>query len=194
MSSQSDISDEQGLTPERILNSTTVYKGRIWSVVSKTFKLHGDELTRDFIDHPGAVAILAVNHADQVLVIRQYRAPVNEFLIEIPAGLTDISGESPLETAQRELLEEADYRATTWQLLQIFHTSPGSSSETIHIYLATDLEKVEHDYQREGEEKHLQVDWVPFQDLLEAVLRSNVKSPTLVMAILSYAARKYRND
>lgn len=193
MEYRSEISDNPGLLPEHILNSEIVYSGRIWNVVSKTFELNHDQMTRDFIEHPGAVAILALNEKDEVLVIRQYRAPINEFLLEIPAGLTDIKDEPKLETAKRELAEETDYQASNWELLQVFHTTPGSSSESITIYLASGLEKIADSFLRTGEEKHLEVHWIPFADLLIAVTRSQVKSPTLVVATLTLAARRSLN-
>jgi ADP-ribose pyrophosphatase len=190
---RSEISDNPGLLPKYIVNSETVYSGRIWNVVSKTFELNHDQMTRDFIDHPGAVAILALNERDEVLVIRQYRAPVNEFLLEIPAGLTDVKDEPKLETAKRELAEETDYQASNWEILQVFHTTPGSSSERITIYLASELEKQPDSFLRTGEEKHLEVLWIPFPELLAAVTKSRLKSPTLVVAILALAARRMTN-
>lgn len=193
MEYRSEISDNPGLLPKYIVNSETVYSGRIWNVVSKTFELNHDQMTRDFIDHPGAVAILALNERDEVLVIRQYRAPVNEFLLEIPAGLTDVKDEPKLETAKRELAEETDYQASNWEILQVFHTTPGSSSERITIYLASELEKQPDSFLRTGEEKHLEVLWIPFPELLAAVTKSRLKSPTLVVAILALAARRMTN-
>ena len=87
------VSDEP--SPRRLLSSRTVYEGRIWDVVSDSFQLNddGDPLVRDYIDHPGAVAVLPMNDDGDVLLIKQYRHPVGMDLWEIPAGLLDVEGE-----------------------------------------------------------------------------------------------------
>jgi len=182
--------DSPGLDSSTLPDSEVVYQGKIWNVLRKTFDFHGKALTREFIEHPGAVAVLAVDGNDEVLVIRQFRMPVNEYLLEIPAGLLDVKGESHLDAAKRELAEETDHQAEHWELLQVFHTSPGSSSETIHIYLATGISKLETEFHREDEEAFLEITKIPFGILLAAVQESKVKSPTLVVAILSLASRK----
>lgn len=167
-----------------------VFEGRIWDVVRETFDYQGQELVRDFIKHPGAVAVLAVNERDEVLMIRQYRHPVKKYLWEIPAGLLDVSGESHLDAAKRELMEETFHEAENWELLQVFHASPGGNSEQIDIFLATGVTEVVSDYQREGEEADMEVRWVPFSEALDAVLASEIQSPTAVIAILGYFSRR----
>ena len=167
-----------------------VFEGRIWNVVRETFDYQGQELVRDFIKHPGAVAVLAVNERDEVLMIRQYRHPVKKYLWEIPAGLLDVSGESHLDAAKRELMEETFHEAENWELLQVFHASPGGNSEQIDIFLATGVTEVASDYQREGEEADMEVRWVPFSEALDAVLASEIQSPTAVIAILGYNSRR----
>ena len=114
-------------SPRRLLSTEKVYEGRIWDVVSDSFKLTeaGDALTRDYIDHPGAVAVLPINDAGEVLLIRQYRHPVGMDLWEIPAGLLDVEGEDFVVGAARELAEEADLAAGTWNVLADFLTRPG---------------------------------------------------------------------
>jgi ADP-ribose pyrophosphatase len=130
------ISDETGLAESEVKNSKIAFRGKIWDVVSKTFAFQGEKLTREYIQHPGAVAVLAINEQDEVLLIKQYRAPVNEYLYEIPAGLRDAEDENDIQCAKRELAEEADYQAETWTHLHSFYTTPGSSSELIEIFLA----------------------------------------------------------
>ena len=114
-------------SPRRLLNSETVYDGRIWDVVQETFEYSPDmtPLVRDFIDHPGAVAVLVLNEANEVLMINQYRHPVRMKLWEIPAGLMDIEGEAPHLAAARELAEEADLVATDWSVLVDLFPFPG---------------------------------------------------------------------
>ena len=83
-----------------------VFKGRIWNVVAEQFDYNGQELTREFVAHPGAVAVVALNEDREVLLINQYRHPVRSYLWEIPAGLLDMPGESKLEAAKRELRDD----------------------------------------------------------------------------------------
>ncbi len=189
MSDQRNLSDAIGLPEVNQLDKQTVFSGRIWNVVRSKFNFYGEQISREYIEHPGAVAVFALNSSNEVLLIRQYRAPVNEFLLEIPAGLLDVAGEDKLDTAKRELREEADYAAKDWELLQEFHTTPGSSSETITIFLARELTPLAEKFERIAEEKHLEVSWVPFAELLSAVRSSAVKSPTLVVATLAFAAK-----
>lgn len=180
---------DQGHTPE-VIESEVVFEGRVWQVISETFEYADQKLVRDYIKHPGAVAILALNEANEVLMIRQYRHPVRKFLWEIPAGLLDVDGESHLDAAKRELLEETSYQAEHWRLLQTFHASPGGNSEQIDIYLATKLSRVQTDYEREGEEKDMEVSWVSFEEALQAVQNSEIQSPIAVIGILALASQR----
>jgi len=185
-----DNVDLPGLPSEEVTSSEIVFLGKIWNVVKKTFNFHGNTLAREFIEHPGAVAVLALDEQDKVLVIRQFRMPVNEYLLEIPAGLLDVENESALAAAKREPAGENDHEGSSWELLQIFHSSPGSSSETIHIYLATGITALREKFPREDEEAHMELMKVPFKELLASVQESKVKSPTLVVAILAMAAKR----
>jgi ADP-ribose pyrophosphatase len=164
-----------------------VFKGKIWDVVSETFDYKGDELIREFVAHPGAVAVIALNELQEILLIKQYRQPVREYLWEIPAGLLDVPGESRLEAAKRELIEETGYIAQGWQELIEFHTTPGGNNETISVFLATELRHQGYDLELEGEEVDLELRWVPLQDALKSVLNSEMRSPSAGYAILSLA-------
>ncbi|WP_461163298.1 NUDIX domain-containing protein [Arthrobacter sp. R4-81] len=179
-------------SPRRLLSSRTVYEGRIWDVVSDSFKLtdDGDALTRDYIDHPGAVAVLPMNDAGEVLLIKQYRHPVGMDLWEIPAGLLDVHGEDFVVGAARELAEEADLVAETWNVLVDFFNSPGSSSEAIRIYLARDLTAVPHHelHVRTDEEAEIELHWTSLDEAVEAVLDGRLHNPSAVVGILAAAA------
>lgn len=194
MTNRDELADRTGLSNSETVGKEVVFRGKIWNVVRKIFNFHGEEIAREYIEHPGAVAVLAINEADEVLLIKQFRAPVNQYLYEFPAGLLDVDGENHLEAAKRELAEETDYAAQDWELLQIFHTTPGSSSETIAIYLARNLAKVEHNFARTAEEKHIEVTWIPFHDVLDAVQHSKLRSPTMVVGILALAAKRLNQD
>ena len=168
-------------------NSEVVFEGMIWDVVRDTFEYNGSTLKREYVAHPGAVAIVATNPQDEVLLIKQYRHPVREYLWEIPAGLLDMPGESRLEAAKRELLEETGYIATQWQELIEFHTTPGGNDETITVFVAQDLRLQGHDLELEGEEVDLELRWVPLAEALGSVLKSEMRSPSAGYAILALA-------
>lgn len=186
------ISDRQ--SPRRLLDSSTVFHGKIWDVVSETFRLadDGEPITREYIQHPGAVAILAMDDNERVLLLRQYRHPVRMDLWEIPAGLLDIDGEDFVVAAARELAEEADVTAGTWHVLSDLFLSPGSSSEALRIYLAQGIEEVPHDerHTRTHEEAEIELAWVPLPDAVQAVLEGRIHSPSAAAAVLAAAAAK----
>ncbi|MCB5283409.1 MULTISPECIES: NUDIX hydrolase [Micrococcaceae] len=189
------VSDEP--SPRRLLSSSTVYQGRIWDVVSDSFQLNddGDPLVRDYIDHPGAVAVLPMNDAGEVLLIKQYRHPVGMDLWEIPAGLLDVEGEDFLAGAARELAEEADLVAGQWYVLADFFNSPGSSSEAIRIYLARDLSDVPgHElHVRTDEEAEIELHWISLDDAVQAVLEGRLHNPSAVVGLLAAAAARAGN-
>lgn len=166
-----------------------VFKGKIWDVVRESFQYGQETLTREFVEHPGAVAVVALNGQNEILMIRQYRHPVRSYLWELPAGLLDISGESKIAAAERELLEETGYKASYMEPLLDFFTTPGGNSECISIYLAKGLEHVGHDLTLDGEELNMQVEWVPIATALESVLNSRMKSPTAQVGIMATALK-----
>jgi 8-oxo-dGTP pyrophosphatase MutT (NUDIX family) len=181
-------------SPRRLLSTEKVYEGRIWDVVSDSFQLSeaGESLTRDYIDHPGAVAVLPMNDAGEVLLIRQYRHPVGMDLWEIPAGLLDVEGEDFVVGAARELAEEADLAAGEWNVLVDFFNSPGSSSEAIRIYLARGLTAVPHHerHERTDEEAEIEFHWIALDDAVASVLEGRLHNPSAVVGILAAAAAK----
>lgn len=177
--------DESAALP--VLASETVFEGRIWNVKRDLVDYKGEQITREYVAHPGAVAIVAVNEKSEVLLVRQYRHPVGEYLWEIPAGLLDIAGESKLNAAQRELHEETGWIATQWEELTSFYTTPGGNSEEINIYLAQDLTFRGHSLQLEGEEADMQVEWVPIAEAVTSIMKSEMKSPSTVVGLLALA-------
>ncbi|MEQ4521093.1 NUDIX hydrolase [Pseudarthrobacter sp. B907] len=186
------VSDEP--SPRRLLSSEKVYQGRIWDVVSDSFRLSedGEPLVRDYIDHPGAVAVLPMNDDGEILLIKQYRHPVGMALWEIPAGLLDVEGEEFVAGAARELAEEADLVAERWNVLADFFNSPGSSSEAIRIYLARGLSDVPgHElHVRTDEEAEIELHWIPLEDAVRAVLEGRLHNPSAVVGILAAAAAR----
>ena len=152
---------------ERI-SSRTVYDGAIASVRVEEFRYaDGETAEREIVAHPGAVAILA--HDDETIwMVRQPREAVGEpALLELPAGKLDVDGESRLECARRELIEEIGITAREWRQLKRFYTSPGFAAEEVTIFVATGLEPVA-DHRPEPDERIEIVEWA-IDDLDEAI-------------------------
>ena len=176
-------------SPYRVLSSETVYRGRIWNVVRDRFEYPAapEPLARDYIDHPGAVAVVVLDDAGRVLLQSQYRHPVGMTLWEVPAGLLDVHGEPPQLAAARELAEEADLVAEHWQVLVDVFNSPGSSSEAIRIYLARGASLVPEDqrHERTDEEADMETVWVPLDEAVAAVLAGRIHNPSAVAGLLA---------
>lgn len=177
--------------------STLLAQGAVWDVRRDRFTLHdapgSPELVRDYVDHTGAVGVLALDDAGRVLMFQQYRHAIASRDWEIPAGLMDVSGESALLGAQRELAEEADLQAGRWDLLIDVCLSPGGSSEAIRVFLARDLSPVAHDFVRDGEEAEIVPSWVPLDDAVQAVLERRVQNSLTVTAVFAAALARDRS-
>lgn len=184
-------------TPAPVVRSDVVYEGRVWDVVQEEADLDdAGHVTRDFVRHPGAVAVLAMRGepgGEEVLVIRQYRHPIGAQEWEIPAGLLDVDGEAPHDAALRELYEEADLRAGRLDLLIDYASSPGGLSEQLRVFLARDLEDVSADerFEREEEERDMPTGWARLDDVIDAALAGRLHNPTLLMSC--FAARAARD-
>jgi ADP-ribose pyrophosphatase len=188
-----ELRDEPGGWP--VAGSAVLARGRIVTLKQDEVKLpDGEQVVREVVEHPGAVAIVAMDEADRVLMIRQYRHPVRAMLWELPAGLRDVSGEPPLETARRELLEEVGYQAADWHVLADYLSSPGISTERVRVYLARNLTVVpdgQREYVRQHEEAYLTVAWMPLAEAAQAVLAGDLHNGVAVVGILSaYAAHE----
>jgi 8-oxo-dGDP phosphatase len=186
-----ELRDETADWP--VAGSVVLARARIVTLKQDDVQLPDGELVvREVVEHPGAVAIVAIDDADRVLMIRQYRHPVRSMLWELPAGLRDVPGEPPLETARRELLEEAGYQAGDWHELADYLSSPGISTEQVRVYLARNLTVVpagQHEYVRQHEEAYLTVAWVPLAEAVRAVLAGDLRNGVAIVGILSaYAA------
>ncbi|HJF14843.1 MAG TPA: NUDIX hydrolase [Enteractinococcus helveticum] len=172
-----------------VQHQATVFQGAIWDIQRDTFTMTDTDqpLTREYITHPGAVAIVAVDDQQRIAMINQYRHPVGQDCWEIPAGLLDVEGESHLVTAQRELAEEADLQAADWSVLVDHYPSAGSSAEAIRIFLAQGIEELPTDqhHQREAEEAHLILRWIPFDQALHAVLTGAIRNVNAISGILA---------
>lgn len=175
----------------RVQERTLIHEGRVWNVARERFEYNDSTIVRELIDHPGAVAVLALDDEERVLLIRQYRHPIHARVWEIPAGLLDGPGEPPLAAAQRELGEEADLAAERWNVLADFQNSPGGSDETIRVFLAREVSALPA-FPRHDEEADIETRWVPLDEVVEAVLARRVQSPSLVIGSLAAVAVRSR--
>lgn len=142
------------------------------------------------LEHPGAVIVLAVDDQDRVRCLWQYRHAAHRVFVELPAGLMDSGDESPEEVARRELREETGLEAGSWTHLTTTWSSPGISEEVMHHFLATDLRDTGRgDFEPAHEEAEMVAGWVPFADLVEAVLDGRVGDGPMVVAVLAAHAR-----
>jgi ADP-ribose pyrophosphatase len=185
------IADEPAELP--VMSSEVVFDGLVWDVRRDVVDLgHGEPVTREVLVHTGAVGIVALDEEDRLLLVRQYRHPVRSYLWEPPAGLLDVDGEDPLDTARRELAEEGDLRADEWHVLVDYFNSPGGSTEAFRCYLARDLHPVpEHErHDREGEERDMRTAWVPLDDARDLVLAGRLHNPTAVAGVLAACAAR----
>jgi len=177
--------------PAPLLERETVFEGKVWDVVRDRVRFGDGELVREYVRHTGAVAVLAIDDEERVLLINQYRQPIGARDWEIPAGLLDIPGEDPLAAAKRELAEEADLEASTWGEPLVFHTTPGGSDETLHVYEARGLSATPA-FDRTDEEAEIVTRWVPLGEVVAAALDGRLHNGILMIAVLAAAARNGR--
>jgi ADP-ribose pyrophosphatase len=169
----------------RVLASERVYDGTVISLRRDELAMPGDTTAwRDIVEHPGAVAVVALDDHDAVVVVRQYRHAIGRELDELPAGLLDKEGEPALETAKRELAEEAGLAAHEWHVLVDLLTSPGMSNEASRIFLARGLREVERVVQ-EHEEADMTSFRVPLGQLVDGVLAGRYENSLLVAGVLA---------
>ena len=177
-----------------IVRSEVVHHGMVWDVLRETVDLgEAGEVTREFVRHPGAVSVVALDDRDRVVLLQQYRHPVRVLEWEVPAGLLDVDGEDPWVAAARELHEEADLQAQEWHVLVDYFSSPGGVDEALRVYLARGLSHVPEDdrHEREGEELGMPARWVDLDEAQDAVLAGRIHNPSAVIGILAaHAARE----
>lgn len=191
-----DLADELGRKP--VLETEVMFEGLIFDVRRDTVDLGaGGVVRRDYIDHPGAVVVVALHPfdgVDHVLLIRQYRHPARAHLWELPAGILDIPDEPARDAAARELAEEVDLTAGRWDVLADSFASPGAFPEAVRIFLARDLADVPGPdrHARTGEELELLPMWVPLDEAVSAVLGGRMHNSAALIGVLAAAAARDR--
>ncbi|HEY6935457.1 MAG TPA: NUDIX hydrolase [Marmoricola sp.] len=147
------------------------------------------------VEHPGAVIVLAVDEQERVCCLRQYRHAAGGVFVELPAGLRDNHGEDPLETAVRELREEAELQAADWRHLLTLRPSAGITSEEHVLFLARGLSHADRgSFPLLHEEAEMEVFWTPMAELVDAVLDGRVTEAPLAACVLAYDVLRRRGE
>jgi len=172
---------------EVTIASRRLYEGRIVNLRVDTVRLEDGRITeREIVEHRGAVAVVALDEDDNVLLVRQFRKPTERELLEIPAGTLE-EGEEPASCARRELAEETGYQAGLLEPMGGFYSSPGFCTEYIHLYLATDLSpssaRAEYD-------EAIELIRVPLPEALRMIGRGEICDAKTIVGLLSAWARR----
>jgi ADP-ribose pyrophosphatase len=167
------------------VKSETLYVGKIFALRADEVRMpHGNTARREVVEHYGAVAVLALDDDNNIMMVYQYRHPLGRRLWELPAGLLDRGGEPPHITAARELAEEAGLAAAQWGTLVDLDSAPGFSDESVRVYLATGLTDVgrpdAHD-----EEADLTLRWFPLDEAVRMVFSGEIVNSLAVAGILA---------
>lgn len=160
------------------------FQGRIITVETAEVDLpNGESMQIEAVYHPGGAAVIAINDNDQLCLLKQYRPLFDEWLWELPAGKID-DNEPPLETARRELAEEAGIKANNWQSLGHMISSPGVYSEKVYLYLATGLQHVDS-----AQEEHeiFEIHWLDMDTVMKMIEDNLLTDAKSVIAILKFA-------
>lgn len=171
---------------EECISSETIASGGMLTVKRDQVRLNNGYISqREYVLHPGAVVVVPILPNGHVILEKQFRYPLHQVFIELPAGKID-AGEDTLVTGQRELLEETGYTANEWVKLGHQHPCIGYSNEVIHIYLAKTLTAGEH---RRDEDESLVVFDLPFAECVDMILRGEITDGKTIVAL--YLAEKY---
>jgi 8-oxo-dGTP pyrophosphatase MutT (NUDIX family) len=180
-----------------VRGSTRPYESSYVSLRVDTLRGEGGSgFERAVVEHPGAVGVVALDDAGRVLLLRQYRHAVEQRLLQIPAGLRDVPGEPPVETAGRELAEEGQVRAARWRELLTLLPSPGLTDERWVVYLAEDLAPAPHPegFVAEHEEAAMSLVWVPLDEAVRAVFDGRLTDTMAAASLLATVAIRHRQS
>jgi ADP-ribose pyrophosphatase len=168
------------IAEEKTTSSELIYKGRIIEVRRDKAELLGKEVLRELVIHSGGVCIAALTDDDEIILVKQFRYPFGEALLEIPAGKLE-SGEDHYNAGLRELAEECGATPSHYEYLGVIYPSVAYLSEKIHIYYATDLQFGETDF---DEDEYLDIVKIPFEKAVDMVLSNEIKDAKTVAGIL----------
>lgn len=172
-----------------VRSATDIYSGRVMALRSDRVVMPGGRVaTREILEHPGAVAVVALDPRNRVMMLHQYRHAVRRRLWELPAGLLDVAGEDPAVTAGRELAEEAGLSAQDWSVLLDVVPSPGFSDESVRVYLARELTEVGRPDMGDDEEADLALRWIPLAEAVRMVFAGDVVNAVSVAGLLAAQA------
>ena len=168
---------------EKTINSNSIFKGRVISLkVDDVVLPNGKESKREIINHPGAVAVIAITDEGKLVLVEQYRKALERSIIEIPAGKLE-PGEDPIDSVKRELEEETGYGCHDLSYLQSFATSPGFADEIIHLFVAKDLYKIENKAALD-EDEFVEVYEVTLEEAEEMVNNQKIYDAKTAFAVL----------
>lgn len=176
----------------QIRSSQVVYRGRVVTLRRDEVQLTDALTVREVVEHPGAVAVVALDDDEQVVMVKQYRHPVGRELEELPAGLLDVEDESALVAAKRELAEETRLQAERWDVLVDLYSSPGMSDEAVRVYLARGLSEATNDdgFVPEHEEVSMTVHRRRLDELVTQVLAGALQNGIAVAGVLAAASAR----
>jgi len=170
----------------KINDRQTIHRARVFNLIKENVTLdNGVTTDMEFIEHPGATAIIPMFNDSQILLLKQYRHSLREYIWEIPAGTLN-PAEERIDCAKRELIEETGYSAEQWQKLGEITPLPGYSDERIHIYLATDLQPAEQDLDKD---EIINVHKVKFSEAVEMIKSGDIQDAKTITGLLM--ARNY---
>ena len=165
---------------ERKLSSEMKFDGKLIKVTYDIADVNGKEAWREVVHHPGASAVVAIDEDNRIIMEKQFRYALNDYLLEIPAGKLD-AGEDPLVCAKRELEEETGIIASEWISLGTIATSPGFCNEVIHLYVAKGLSKGKIHW---DEDEYVEVERYSFDELLQRISEEKIKDSKTLSALL----------
>lgn len=172
----------------RKVEERRVYESLVFDVAEATFAdPDGGRLEREIVRHIGAVAVVPVD-GDDVVLVRQFRTPVGQALLEIPAGRRDVQGEAPQRTARRELAEEAGLACESLHESAMFYNSPGFCDELSHLFIAEGLSPSQRDPDG-AEERWMTVERVPLSEAVEMIDRGEIRDAKTIIGVLLAARR-----
>lgn len=176
---------------EKTIHSHRIFSGKFIDLrIDEVLLPNGKTSTREIVEHPGAVAVVALNKQNEVLMVRQYRKAVEKELLEIPAGKLEI-GESKETCAKRELMEETGFYPKDLRYITSFYTTPGFTDEKMHLFLARDLQK---NPKEADEDEFIKIEVISFNEVVKKVYNGEIfDGKTIIGILLAYSLTKGEN-